>query len=342
MLRTVTITVAIIATLSMFGGCKAREDKPTDETASKDKPINGTTSEDTPTSGTASKDEPANGTASKDKPANGATSKDKPPIVTGIERDALLKFVGITPFRVEAFEYGWLVISQSQQRLSSFRIAVCRSSEEAQALYQYSLTRRSVGPPVTIFGLPPHFKVGDQCVIYRSNITFVRDNIFVGVGWRSGIIDHRLIKRLDDLLRSESAIVKRGHFTEVAKLQFTEAPELKIVQEPVVVVVGERKKLQVAWSGMGEKQPMFYVSSPGWMSNFMVDATDQLILTCTSPGERYPVTVYAVGEGLVFTKATMNVITRSAQTQPSSTQPGESGMPPATRSNESSRREKTP
>jgi len=337
MLRYVTITVAIIATLSLFSSCRAREDKPTDDKASKDKPSNGTISRDRPADGTASKDKPTNGATSKARLATSTTSKAKPTLVTGIARDALLKLMGITPARVEVSQMGWTVMNKKRGKGEKVQlcVAVCASRRKAEAVYRHGLSLRSVGPPAVAPGLPPKFKVGDHCTIYSSDTTFVRDNVVVVVQWR-GLNDMRTLVRLDNLLRSESAIVKRGHFTEV--------PELKIAHESVVIAGSETKKVQIAWSGMGEKQPMWYISSPGRMFNTVEGATVQLRLGTGSPVEQYPypVRVYAVGEGLAFATATINVTIRPAQTQPSSTQLGGSDIPPATRPNGPPHRDKTP
>ncbi|NQT38692.1 MAG: biotin/lipoyl-binding protein, partial [Planctomycetes bacterium] len=242
---------------------------------------------------------------------------DKTTVVTRIDKDALLKELrGVGKrSREDVGPGGWAAsfLDAKKGEVFQFAIAVCSSREAAKTIYRRREHLLSV-PPMPLVDC----KVGDIRTSSRNWAFFVRDNVFVSVSWKDGIVDAPMLERLDKLLMTDSPLVARG--------QFSETPELKGLPATLEMTAAETKSLPVTWAGMGRKPAMWYVSSPGSMSNQVVDTTVQLKVSPGARENRHPVTVYAVGEGLVFATATVDVTIKPATTQPAA-QPASPAKP---------------
>lgn len=231
-------------------------------------------------------------------------------VVTRIDKAALLKELrGVgKPSREEVCESGWAVsyLEAKKGEVFQIAIAVCNSTEAAKTIYRREDLLLSVPPRPLV-----DCKVGDIRTCSKDWAFFVRDNVFVHVIWKDGIVDAQMLERFDKLLTTDSPTVTRG--------KFDEAPALKGLPATLDMTPGEQKDLPLAWSGMGGKPPVFYVSSPGSLSNQVVDAAARLKVFDKAGEGRFPVTVCAVGEGLVFASATVDVTVKATATPPAPT-----------------------
>lgn len=255
----------------------------------------------------------------------GATPATKPTVVTRIDANAILAELRIRVLSQLSgpCECGWSVCSldaNGRGEVYQLAIAVCGSREEARALYERQIRYLSTAPPGY---LQDQCKAGDVRTLGMTWAFFARDNVFVYVSWNQ-THNNLMLERLDKMLTSESNLVSRGHFVEV--------PRLKDLPEKVSMVPGQTAILPFTWEGMGRETPSVYVTSPGFMSNGAQDAKVQLRVSGEARPESYPVTVCAVGEGLVFAKATIEV----------TIQPAKADTEPATRPSEPSSETKRP
>ena len=220
--------------------------------------------------------------------------------VTSMSEDILLKETRIKPGRIEVSEEGWVAANLEAKRGETVQVAaaVCSSPAVAGAIYDRRMQLLSV-PPLSPLGGIVDFKVGDRCTIGKSWAFFVRDNVYISVGWKDGF-NAQMLERIDKLISTESTLVKRGQFADV--------PEPKDIQREVVIAPGDTKEVRLDWVGLGEKQPRLHITSPDYMSNLITGKTARLKVIPGSSEVKYPVKVCAIGEGLVFATATIHVI----------------------------------
>ena len=231
-------------------------------------------------------------------------------LVTGIDKDAFLKELQVTPIRQEACDFGWAMTNNYAKKGEVFQlgVAVCASRETAQQLYMRRVMLLSPQPR----SLLGNVKVGKICTIGTTWAFLVRDNVFVSISWKDTVVDARRLTNVDKVLMTASRSVSRG--------QFETPPRLKDVPEEILITAGQTKDIRVTCEGMGKAPVAMWVSSPGAMSNQVMDTTVRLKVRPAAKGDRYPVTVCAVGEGLAFATATIEMVIRPATTQPATSQ----------------------
>ncbi len=254
--------------------------------------------------------------------SQGDDLKKKTSVVIAIDKESLLKELkpALASAHVAIGRAGWSVGSMKPKRgvILECAIAVCESAEKARALYRYQERHIAVMPEQR----QGQSGVGNACIIGLSWAFFVRDNVFVLISWKN-TFNQPMLERMDKHLMEGSGFVTRGQFDEVPRLG--DLPE-----KEVVIAAGQAKEFPVTWHGLGKASPAMWVSSPNNMSNRVANGTVHLKVLPGVKAGRRSVRVCAVGEGLVFAMATVDVVCQpAATTQPASTRPAPSTTQPA-------------